>query len=92
VPASRRLAALDDLCRRSCTPGVATQRTLERGITAANIVRPHGPAVLDRLSRIVEEGSLRLPVQATVPLEEAARAQELLQHGHIQGKVVLTVS
>ncbi len=55
-------------------PGVATQRTLERGITAVNIVRPLGPAVLDRLSRMVEEGSLRVPVQATVPLEEAARA------------------
>ena len=70
--------------------GVAAQRTLERDITAFNIVRPNGPAVLDRLSRLVEEGSLRVPVQA-LPLEEAARAQELQQHGHVHGKVVLRV-
>lgn len=72
-------------------PGVAAQRTLERGITAVNIVRPLGPAVLDRLSRLVEEGSLRVPEQETVPLEAAARAQELLQR-HVQGKVVLRVA
>ncbi len=47
---------------------------------------------MDRLSRLVEAGSLWVPVQATLPLEEAARAQELLQHGHVHGKVVLTVA
>jgi NADPH:quinone reductase-like Zn-dependent oxidoreductase len=36
-------------------PGQATQRTLERSITAINIVCPRGPAALDRLSRLVEE-------------------------------------
>jgi NADPH2:quinone reductase len=64
----------------------------ERGITAVNIVRPHGAAVLDRLSRMVEAGTLWVPVQATLPLEEAARAQELLQHGHVRGKLVLTIA
>ncbi|HET8852466.1 MAG TPA: NADP-dependent oxidoreductase [Ktedonobacteraceae bacterium] len=64
----------------------------ERGITAVNVVRPQGAAVLRRLSRMVEAGELRVPVQATLPLEEAARAQELLQHGHIRGKLVLTVA
>lgn len=73
-------------------PGVAGQRTLERNITAVNIVRPLGPALLDRLSRMVEEGLLRVPVQAVLPLEEAARAQELQQHDHVQGKVVLRVA
>ncbi len=64
----------------------------ERGITAVNVVRPQGAAVLRRLSRMVEAGELRVPVQATLPLEEAARAQELLQHGHVRGKLVLTVA
>lgn len=64
----------------------------ERGITAINIVRPHEAAVLDRLSRMVEAGALRVPVQETLPLEEAARAQELLQHGHVRGKLVLTAA
>ena len=64
----------------------------ERGITAVNIVRPQGAAVLDRLSRMVEAGTLRVPVQATLPLEAAARAQEMLQHGHVRGKLVLTIA
>jgi len=64
----------------------------ERGITAVNIVRPRGAAVLDRLSRMVEAGTLRVPVQATLPLEAAARAQEMLQHGHVRGKLVLTIA
>jgi NADPH:quinone reductase len=64
----------------------------ERGITAFNIVRPQGAAVLDRLSRMVEAGALCVPVQATLPLEDAARAQDMLQHGQVRGKLVLTVA
>jgi NADPH2:quinone reductase len=64
----------------------------ERGIIAVNIVRPQGAEVLDRLSRMVEALSLWVPVHATLPLEEAARAQELLQHGHVRSKLVLTVA
>ncbi len=64
----------------------------ERGITAVNLVRPQGAAVLDRLSSLVEAGALRVPVQETLPLEEAARAQEMLQHAHVRGKLVLTVA
>ncbi len=64
----------------------------ERGIIAVNIVRPQGAEVLDRLNRMVEAGSLWVPVQETLPLEEAARAQELQQHGHVRGKLVLTVA
>jgi NADPH2:quinone reductase len=68
-----------------------TQPT-ERGIIAVNISRPQGAEVLDRLSRMVEARSLWVPVQATLPLEEAARAQELLQHGHVRGKLILRVA
>src|SRR6266702_6511543 len=64
----------------------------ERGIAAVNVVRPQGAEMLRRLSRMVEAGALRVPVQATLPLEEAARAQEMLQHGHVRGKLVLTVA
>jgi len=64
----------------------------ERGITAVNVVRPQGAEMLRRLSRMVEAGELRVPVQETLPLEDAARAQEMLQHGHVRGKLVLTVA
>ena len=64
----------------------------ERGITAVNVVRPRGAEMLDRLSGMVEAGELRVPVQETLSLEEAARAQEMLQHGHVRGKLVLTIA
>ncbi len=64
----------------------------ERGITAVNVVRPQGAEMLRRLSRMVEAGELGVPVQETLSLEDAARAQEMLQHGHVRGKLVLTVA
>ena len=64
----------------------------ERGITAVNVVRPQGAEMLRRLSRMVDAGELRVPVQETLSLEDAARAQEMLQHGHVRGKLVLTVA
>ena len=64
-----------------------------RALTASSFLeRPQGAVVLDRLSRMVEAGELRVPVQATLPLEEAVHAQELLQHGHVRGKLGLTVA
>jgi NADPH:quinone reductase len=64
----------------------------ERGISAANLTRPSGAAVLGRLSRLVEAGTLTVPVAETLPLEEAVRAQEVQEHGHVHGKVVLRVA
>jgi NADPH:quinone reductase len=64
----------------------------ERGITAVNVVRPQGAEMLRRLSRMVEAGELGVPIQETLSLEDAARAQEMLQHGHVRGKLVLTVA
>ena len=64
----------------------------ERGITAIYAGRPSGTEWLERLSRMVEAGALKVPVQERLPLEEAARAEELLEHGHVRGKVVLTVA
>ena len=48
--------------------------------------------MLDRLSSMVEAGEIRVPVQATLLLEAAERAQERLQHGHVRSKLVLTVA
>lgn len=44
------------------------------GVTAVNLVRPQGAAVLERLTQIVEAGTLTAPVWETLPLEAAARA------------------
>jgi NADPH:quinone reductase-like Zn-dependent oxidoreductase len=54
-------------------------------------VRPSG-AELSELARRLEDGRLRVELQETFPLEEAARAHELLEDGHVRGKIVLTVA
>lgn len=48
-------------------------------------------ADLTGLSRFVDEGRLKVVVERTFPLAEAADAQRLVQGGHVRGKVVLTV-
>jgi NADPH:quinone reductase len=72
--------------------GSLTAELAARGISAVNLTRAQGAAVLGRLSRLVEEGTLTVPVEETLPLEEAARAQEVQEHGHVRGKVVLRVA
>ena len=39
----------------------------------------------------MQPGSLRPHVQQTFPLERAADAHELIEEGHVRGKLVLTV-
>jgi NADPH:quinone reductase-like Zn-dependent oxidoreductase len=49
-------------------------------------------AGLEALARLVEAGQLRVHVERTFPLAEAARAHELGEAGHVTGKLVLAVS
>ena len=44
-----------------------------------------------RWPRLAAEGKLRPHVERTFPLEEAAAAHELGEHGRTRGKLVLTV-
>jgi NADPH:quinone reductase-like Zn-dependent oxidoreductase len=55
------------------------------------VVQPdhHG---LRALVELVEQGRLRVVVDTTVPLKDAAKAHELVAAGRTAGKVVLTVS
>jgi NADPH:quinone reductase-like Zn-dependent oxidoreductase len=46
---------------------------------------------LEGLAELVDEGKLRVQVGGTLPLEDAARAHELLGRGGVAGKVVLTL-
>jgi NADPH:quinone reductase-like Zn-dependent oxidoreductase len=54
-------------------------------------VRPSGYDLGEHVTPLVNEGSLRPTVQETFPLERAADAHELLEGGHVRGKLVLTV-
>jgi NADPH2:quinone reductase len=62
-----------------------------RGIHPSYVfLRPDGEQ-LEELGELVENEQLVVHLHEVVPLEEAARAHELLENGHVRGKVVLRV-
>ncbi|WP_376701885.1 NADP-dependent oxidoreductase [Mesorhizobium sp. ISC25] len=63
-----------------------------RGITVSTTqVRSNG-AQLAQASRLLDDGTVRIVIDSTFPLAEAARAHERAARGNIQGKIVLTVA
>jgi NADPH:quinone reductase-like Zn-dependent oxidoreductase len=67
------------------------ERFRQRGIQPAYVfVRPDGEE-LEELADLAESGQLGVHLHEVVPLEEAARAHELLEQGHVRGKIVLRV-
>lgn len=56
--------------------------------TRCGLVRPSG-AQLGRVAELIEEDTLRVEIAETLPLEEAARAHERSEGGHVRGKIVL---
>jgi len=47
---------------------------------------------LTQIATLIDDGNLKPTVTTVLPLEEAARAHELNQTGHVRGKIVLQVS
>ena len=62
------------------------------GVTVSTTqVRSNG-AQLAELARLFDAGSLRVGIDSTFPLHNASKAHARAAGGHIQGKIVLTVS
>jgi NADPH:quinone reductase-like Zn-dependent oxidoreductase len=59
-------------------------------IVSATQVRSSG-AQLTELGKLLDDGTLRVGVDSTFALQDAARAHARAARGHIQGKIVLTV-
>lgn len=47
---------------------------------------------LRTIGRLIDEGSVAVHIEKTVPLDHVAEAHESLEHQHTQGKIVLTVT
>jgi NADPH:quinone reductase-like Zn-dependent oxidoreductase len=63
----------------------------QRGITPSYVfVRPDGEA-LEELGEMADAGRLLVDLQEVLALEDAARAHELSEDGHVRGKLVLRV-
>ncbi|KAA5835956.1 NADP-dependent oxidoreductase [Saccharopolyspora hirsuta] len=61
------------------------------GMRFSGIAVDPDPVALRGLAELVEQGRLRVHVQETFPFERVADAHRLLDGGHLQGKLVLTV-
>jgi NADPH:quinone reductase-like Zn-dependent oxidoreductase len=46
---------------------------------------------LNSLREMVENGELKIFIEAEYPLEEAAKAQERIEKGHTRGKIIITM-
>ncbi|MFH8611978.1 NADP-dependent oxidoreductase [Streptomyces sp. NPDC018029] len=67
-------------------------RAAELGVhTGWTIVEPDRLGLLE-ISRLVDEGKLRVEIDAVIPLEEAAKAHARGEQGRTQGKIVLRVA
>ncbi len=61
------------------------------GLRFAGVSVEPDHTALEALTALVEDGRLRVHVDAVLPLEDAAKAHELVEEGHTTGKIVLTV-
>lgn len=50
-----------------------------------------GPQKFERLEKAAIEARLKVPIAAEFPLEQAAKAHERIQEGHILGRIVLRI-
>jgi NADPH:quinone reductase-like Zn-dependent oxidoreductase len=68
------------------------EEAAERGVTVSTTqVRSNG-VQLAELGRLLDSGRVRVAIDSTFPLADARKAHERAAQGHIQGKLVLTVS
>lgn len=66
-------------------------RGAEFGVTVTQAPVLPRKDILDALLKMMADGSLRVPIEATLPLSDFRRAHELSQTGRTRGKVVLTL-
>ncbi|GAA2716712.1 NADP-dependent oxidoreductase [Actinoplanes palleronii] len=83
----KRSGALFPVFLASIDPGEAARRDIT---VSALQVQPNG-AQLAELGRLLEAGTVRVRIDSTFPLADAAKAHERAAEGHLRGKLVLTV-
>jgi NADPH:quinone reductase-like Zn-dependent oxidoreductase len=68
-----------------------TDRAAEYGVTVTQAPILPRRDILDGLLKMLADGSLRVPIEATLPFSDFRRAHELSQTGRVRGKIVLTL-
>jgi NADPH:quinone reductase-like Zn-dependent oxidoreductase len=62
----------------------------DKNIRVARYMAEPNAGELEQIARLIDDGAVKPTIQATFPLEDAAKAEKLLAHDHVRGKVVLT--
>lgn len=57
-----------------------------------NVMAVPSPKDLRRLARLLEQGTVAVPIQQTYALTDAAAAMEALATRHTQGKIAITIA
>jgi NADPH:quinone reductase-like Zn-dependent oxidoreductase len=68
------------------------QKAKEKNLRTAHYMADANGAELSEIAKLIEAGKIEPHVAARFPLEQAAKAQDMLEKEHVQGKIVLTVS
>jgi NADPH:quinone reductase len=71
--------------------GVHPEPKARDGVTLARYDAIPGAQEFARLNSAIEAAHLRVPIAAEFPLADAAKAQQRLEAGHVQGKIVLNI-
>ncbi|WP_237522661.1 NADP-dependent oxidoreductase [Streptomyces sp. SID1328] len=69
----------------------AVREAERRGLRAVSLTVEADRSDLESLTTLVDAGALRPVLAEVLPLEQAAKAHELIESGHVHGKIVLTV-
>lgn len=67
------------------------EKAVAHGVRAAMVQVTPTAALLAEIAGLLADGSVKTEVGKTFPLAEVGAAHELSQHGHVRGKIVLTV-
>lgn len=67
------------------------EKGAKMGIRSEAFIAHRDSGQLSRIAALIDSGDIKPVIAAIMPLEEAAKAHEILQSGHVRGKIVLKV-
>lgn len=65
------------------------KQALTFGVRGENVIVSPNAQQLEKIATLLEAGTIKPYIEAVFPLQEAKKAHELLQSGHVRGKIVL---
>lgn len=69
----------------------AAEEAEKLGVTVSTTQVRSSGAQLEKVGRLLNDGTIRVAIDSTYPLANASKAHERAARGHIRGKIVLTV-